>query len=223
MVQAERRQHYDGYTFTAGMHMQRHEPSQAFTWSRTLISICRCRAWHVRHGDAVPGPVHNERVTGRIRYPFEPKSIARLRAGQFWAVPLSDGRHACGRVLHVPGKADSLYLNSRIFLAGLMDWSGSGPPTSEAIAGCGILAQGSMHVVAIRDTGSLIIGQRDLELDGITGLQEISHRAGGTVWLYEGGLRLRPATAEERRTMPVMSGWGRRFIQILAEKHFVHH
>jgi len=77
-----------------------------------------------------------------------------------------------------------------------------------------------MHVAAIRGTGSLIIGQRDLELDGTAGLREVSHRGGGTVRLYEGGLRLRPATAEESRTLPVMSVWGRRFIQMLAEKHF---
>jgi hypothetical protein len=165
--------------------------------------------------------VQNERVTGRTGYPFEPKSIARLLAGQFWAVPLSDGRHACGRVLHVPGKADSLYLNARIFLAGLMDWSGSGSPTGEAIAGHGLLAQGMMHVAAIRDVGNPIVGQRALELDGITGLRQVSHRGGGTVWLYEGGQRLRPATADERAILPVMSVWGRQFIQVLAEKHFV--
>ena len=53
-----------------------------------------------------------------------------------------------------------------------------------------------MHVAAIRDTGSLILGQRDLGLDEITGLREVSHRGAGTVWLYEAGLRLRPATAE---------------------------
>jgi hypothetical protein len=174
----------------------------------------------LRSGGVAPRAVHNDRVTGRTGYPFEPKSIARLQAGQFWAVPLSDGRHACGRVLHVPGTADSLCLNSRIFLAGLMDWAGSKPPTNEAIAGCGVLAQGMMHVVAIRDTSGLIIGQRDLQLDEITGLREVSHRGGGTVWLYEGGLRLRPATAEESRILPVMSVWGRRVIQVLAEKHF---
>jgi hypothetical protein len=97
-----------------------------------------------------------------------------------------------------------------------------GVPQGEAIAGCGILAQGRMHVAAIRDTGSLIIGQRDLELDGLTGLREISHRAGGTVWLYEGGRRLRPATGEERRTLPVMSVWGRHVFQLLAENHLAH-
>ena len=77
-----------------------------------------------------------------------------------------------------------------------------------------------MHVATIRDSGSLILGQRDLELDAITGLREVSHRGGGTVWLYEGGVRLRPATAEESRTLPVMSVWGRQFIQVLARKHF---
>ena len=52
-----------------------------------------------------------------IAYPFEPKSITYLRAGQFWAVPLSDGRFGCGRVLYVPGPSEpgpSLYLNTRI-------------------------------------------------------------------------------------------------------------
>jgi hypothetical protein len=70
-------------------------------------------------------------------------------------------------------------------------------------------------------TGSLIIGQRDLELDGLTGLREISRRAGGAVWLYQGGRQLRRATEEERRTLPVMSVWERQVIQLLAEKHFV--
>jgi hypothetical protein len=125
-----------------------------------------------------------------------------------------------------PRKADpepSLYLNTRIFLAELMDWSGSAPPASEAIAGCGILAQGRMHVAAIADTGSVILGQRDLELDGLTGLRQVTHRGGGTVCPYQGGQRLRPATEDERSTLPVMHVWGRRVIQLIAEARFVRH
>lgn len=159
-------------------------------------------------------------MTGETGYPFEPKSIARLQAGHFWAVPLSDGRHACGRVLHVWSTTDSLYLNSRVFLAGLMDWTGPEPPTGESIAGHGLLAQGMMHVAAIRGTGGLILGQRDLELDRIAGLRHVSPPGGGTVWLYEGGRRLRPATVEESRTLPVLGGWGHRFIHALAENRF---
>jgi hypothetical protein len=67
-------------------------------------------------------------------------STARLQAGQFWAMPLSDGRHACGKVVHVPEAVGSLCLNSRTFLARLMDWSGLEPLTSETIARCGLLA-----------------------------------------------------------------------------------
>jgi hypothetical protein len=89
-----------------------------------------------------------------------------------------------------------------------MDWSGSGPPDSPVIAGCGILAQGSKHVAAMSDTASVILGWRDLEFDRLTGRREVTHRAGGTVWLYQGGQRLSPAAADGRRTLPVMSVWG---------------
>jgi hypothetical protein len=47
-------------------------------------------------------------------YPFVPKTNAQLVAGQSWSIPLSDGRFACGRVLHngsawvdVPGQVKS--------------------------------------------------------------------------------------------------------------------
>jgi hypothetical protein len=167
---------------------------------------------------------HHQLVPNEITYPFEAKSIAYLRAGQFWGVPLSNGWFGCGRVLYVPKATDpkpNLYLNTRGFFGGLMDWSGDEPPTSEAIAGSKLLTQGKIHVVALKDTDSKILGQRDLALDNITGLTEISHRAGGTVWLYEGAARLRPATGEERRTLPIMSTWGRRVIQVAAEKYLV--
>jgi len=35
-------------------------------------------------------------------YPFIPKSNRYLEVGQFWALPLSDGRYGCGRVMAVP-------------------------------------------------------------------------------------------------------------------------
>jgi hypothetical protein len=167
---------------------------------------------------------HDQVVPKAIAYSFEPRSIAHLRAGQSWAVPLSDGRFGCGRVLYVPKprrSTASLYLNTRIFVAGLMDWSGDEPPTAKTIAGYKLLDQGLAHVAAITDTGSTILGQRVLEQDGLSGLLQVSHRGGGTVWLYEGGRRLRAATAQERQTLPVMAVWGRRVIVLLAETHLV--
>ena len=131
-------------------------------------------------------------------YPFEPKSNAHLLPGQFWGVPLSDGRWACGRVLAVKTQSDAYFPgNSRTFLAALMYWQGDQPPTTEAIAGRQVLAQGWAHVRSIQLNGQMILGRRDLGLDGIRGLREVTHRGGGTVMVYEGATPLRPATREE--------------------------
>jgi hypothetical protein len=157
-------------------------------------------------------------------YPFEPKSNAYLLPGQFWGVPLSDGRWACGRVLAVKAKPDAYFPgNSRMFLAALMGWHGDEPPTAAAIAGRQVVAQGWAHVKSIQLNGRVILGCRDLGLDGICGLREVTHRGGGTVMLYEGAIPLRPATAKEAATMSVFSTWGSSVISVLAERLFVRH
>lgn len=155
-------------------------------------------------------------------YPFEPKSNAHLLPGQFWGVPLSDGRWACGRVLARKTESDDYFPgNSRTFLAALMDWEGDDPPTADGIEGREVVAQGWAHILTIRENGRLVLGHRDLALDGIRGLREVTHRLGGTVMLYEGATPVRPATREEAATMPVLSTWGFRVISVLAERLFV--
>lgn len=155
-------------------------------------------------------------------YPFEPKSNVYLRPGQFWGLPLSNGRWACGRVVAVKTEPDAYFPgNSRTFLAGLMDWEGDAPPTAEDLAGRSVVAQGWAHVRTIQQNGRAILGERDLALDGITGLVEVTHRGGGTVMLYEGATPLRSATREEARTLPVLSTWGFKVISGLAERLFV--
>jgi hypothetical protein len=155
------------------------------------------------------------------RYPFVPKSNAYLRAGQFWAVPLSDGRSACGRVLDVPLLEDPhVPVNSRMFLAGLLDWVGPRPPTDESIGGARLIAQGFAHIKAILTTGGEILGWRDLAADGIVAERWRSHVAGGTVWVYEGARRLRPVHDDDRE-LPLMGTWGYSVVRVLAEQRFV--
>lgn len=126
--------------------------------------------------------------------------------GQFWGVPLSDGHWACGRVLAIKKDSDQYFPgNSRIFLAALMDWESDDPPTSDAIAGSSVIAQGWAHVVTIQKHGRLVLGQRDLALDDIRGLREVTHRDGGTVMVYEGATPLRPATSSEAASLRVFS------------------
>jgi hypothetical protein len=152
-----------------------------------------------------------------VRYPFEPKSTAHLEPGQFWGLPLSDGRFGCGRVLAVPRDADPFVpASTRIFLAGVHRWVGDAPPTGDDIAGAELLAQGFAHVRTIRENGGQVLGRRPLELDGLIPRHWRSHEAGGTVWVYEGSTRLRPATAADA-SLPVMTTWGFKVISVIAE------
>jgi hypothetical protein len=154
-------------------------------------------------------------------YPFVPKSNRWLEPGQYWAVPLSDARFACGRVLDVPREQDPHVTVARtLFLAGLLDWVGTTPPTSRAIAGAVLVEQGFAHIKAITTTGAAILGQRDLDADGIVPALWRSHEAGGTVWVYEGARRVRPATSADR-ALPLMGTWGYSVIRVLAEHRFV--
>ena len=149
-------------------------------------------------------------------YPFVPKSTASLRAGQYWAVPLSDGRFACGRVIAtLPGER-------RLFLAALMDWVSDAPPGFESLAGAGDLVDnGEASIKAITETGGEILGIRPLDADGIEPLIRVSHRGGGTVYLLRGATRVRAATAEEAATLPVLATWGYLSIAVKAEARFV--
>src|SRR3954467_14200909 len=104
-------------------------------------------------------------MTKRPHYPFVPKSTTHLKAGHFWSIPLQNRGFACGRVIQLRIQNDKR--DSRVFLGGLMDWFGESPPTAEAIAGCGVIAQGSLHVKAIRENAGQVLGFRDLSLEDI--------------------------------------------------------
>ncbi|MEA2546054.1 MAG: hypothetical protein QOI09_1327 [Chloroflexota bacterium] len=98
-------------------------------------------------------------------YPLTPKTTAQLIPGQFWSIPLSDGRFGCGRVIRIEdGKA--IGRRTR-FIGAILDWDGDAPPSPEAIAGSGVLAVGNAHVRLISFGGGAILGEQPLNLDGI--------------------------------------------------------
>jgi hypothetical protein len=99
-----------------------------------------------------------------LGYPLVPRSNRYLRAGQFWALPLRDGRFGCGRVMAVPafGPSDRVGV-----VVGLMDWVGVGRPTLVEIAGRGVLEQAKSRFETISNTGGEVLGNRPLELDGL--------------------------------------------------------
>lgn len=130
----------------------------------------------------------------KVEYPFKPKTNRFLLPGQFWAIPLSSGRYACGRVVELMLKGK---IGSRSsFLAGLMEWVGENPPVAKDLI---VVEQGSVHIKTIHKTGidGMILGHRPLELDGIEADYFRSQEAFGGCTLMKGFKELQPITKEE--------------------------
>lgn len=97
-------------------------------------------------------------------YPFEPKSTAYVRPGDFWAIPTRRGGwYCCGRVLAVDVQEVA---TSRSLIVGLLDWCEPDPPTSDRIVGCIVLDYGVVHIKTVRETGGVLLGHRPLDADG---------------------------------------------------------
>lgn len=139
-------------------------------------------------------------------YPFKPTSTAKLQPGDFWALPLADGRFGCGRVIAM--KADAGPGQRSMLLAGVMDWVGTSPPSVDSLAGCATRAQGQIHLRSIWETGGEILGNRPLEADGIEVGEFLSEQPGRNCMLMRGYDVVRPATSDEQLRLPVFPTWG---------------
>jgi hypothetical protein len=121
------------------------------------------------------------RASMTLRYPFTPKSNRFLRPGQFFAIPLSNGGYAAGRVTAVPAFGP----NDRTGLAvGLMDWSGDHPPQAADLQGRKVLVQAKTNYRVISRTGGLVLGERPLGADRIKALDPYESTVGRSfnVW-----------------------------------------
>lgn len=152
-------------------------------------------------------------------YPFIAKTTAYLTDGDFWSIPLSDGRFACGRVLQVTDKDGDRHRN--FFGAGLMDWIESAPPTANALSGHVATEQARCYVEAIALSPLGILGNRPLHLDGITLVEELAWSPVNNVPIVRGIDLPRRATNEEKRTLPMGRWWYKDSLQELAERKFV--
>jgi hypothetical protein len=150
-------------------------------------------------------------VRRHMQYPIVPKSTKDLLPGQFWSIPLADGRFGCGRVLQLNG--DQIPTPMRSFLGGLHHWVSSSPPDVSSPLGCDFVAFGIMHIKAITKTGGFVLGQRSLESDKI----EIPLLLHGTD-IVRGAQSLRPAQPDEIRQLLRLGYWGFDYIQTLANE-----
>jgi hypothetical protein len=151
------------------------------------------------------------------QYPFAPRSNAYLRPGQFWAVPLRDGRFAAGRVVHID--RTQRYGARSTFVAGLTDWVGHAEPTPQDMQASHILDMGDANVITIRETGGEILGIADLHIS--EDHLHVRSRGAFPVTLLRNGQPDGLATREQMQQLPVWSGWGFKVIEIMANHKFV--
>lgn len=98
-------------------------------------------------------------------FPFEPRTTAHVRPGDFWAIPTRRGGwYCCGRVL-ATGVEGSRGRRTAL-VVGLMDWCEPHPPTTDALAGAVVTGYGAAHIKTIRETGGPLLGHRPFEPDG---------------------------------------------------------
>jgi hypothetical protein len=98
-------------------------------------------------------------------FPFIPKSTSHLERGQFWAIPLTNGRFGAGCVVGrqlLNGKP-----RSRSFIAGVIEWCGPEIPTISILKNCRVLKYGFAHIKAITESGGSILGMASLQLDSL--------------------------------------------------------
>lgn len=146
----------------------------------------------------------------QAEYPFTPKSTARLSAGDFWSVPLSDGSYGCGLVLQ---KAPDGTPRSRVsFCGGLLDWNGCTAPAPTDLANSKVLAQGYVHILAITSFGR-VLGNLDARV-----------RPSPILW-HDGGQHVlqgydivRRWSIADRSVVPALEYWGWDIIKEKAEK-----
>lgn len=161
-------------------------------------------------------------------YPFKPKSVSRLKPGQFFGFVLSNGTYAAGQVLTVPAHQDAdpgghLLRTQRVFVYGLLNWNGVSPPSAADLDGASVVRWGQAHIKAITEYApGMILGSCDLLTTGGGNAGRMkSHTAGGTVWVYQWGHCEGPAKSEDLTTLETMGTWGYGFGLALAERMFV--
>ena len=152
-----------------------------------------------------------------MKYPFIPKSNKSLTAGDYWIIKLENGNYAVGLVVDIPEIKTKLRME---FIAGLLDYSNSKKPELEDLLNARIVKQGKTHVKTIGYTGKEIVGNINLESNGIEPLIQRSQIGfQPDAWIVRGYRRVRNMKRDDVEKYSVLGGWGFDMIKIFAEEN----
>ena len=154
----------------------------------------------------------------KATYPFIPRSTAQLEPGQFWTFTMRNSEYACGVVLQLVSFGDKT--NTRMFVAGLLNWTGSQKPTSDDLVKCAVIEHGEVHIKTITENSGEILGKIPWDESRLEIPLSLSESPGPNCMLQRGSEILGKASPEQQENLDVFGTWGYRFICRLAEKHF---
>jgi hypothetical protein len=146
-------------------------------------------------------------------YPFVPVKASEIQEGDFYYIPLSNGKFACGRLLLLKRKSGR---KTKSILVGLHDWTGDEYPTKEDIHQCDIIEQGVMHINSISHVKGEVLGHKPLSEDNLKPL--LQFEAGD---LLDGFENIGKLPVEDYKKYSRRSTYGLNVIKLLAEKNFV--
>ncbi|MDF1723140.1 MAG: hypothetical protein P1U59_01405 [Alcanivorax sp.] len=147
-----------------------------------------------------------------MEYPFQPKSTLHFQVGNFWPILLPDGDFACGMVLALtPG-------SRTMFLAALLDWRGSEPPTGSDLIDCKVLEQGEAHLKVIKEGYGWITGMLPKDVEPPSPLLWTEHLGEAKWGLYRGFELINVIDSERAEQYPRKRTWGYNVINRLAAR-----
>lgn len=146
-------------------------------------------------------------------YPLVPKKASEIQEGDYYYIPLSNGKYACGRLLEIQRKSGR---RTKTILVGLHNWSGDAYPTKEDIHQCEIIKQGVIHLNSISHVKGEILGHKPLSEDDLKPLLQME--AG---YLIDGFENIGEIPVEDYKKYSRRSSYGLNVIKLLSEKHFV--
>ncbi|QIZ83957.1 hypothetical protein HF888_06825 [Bermanella marisrubri] len=148
----------------------------------------------------------------KVMYPITPTKASEIKEGEYFYIPLNDGRFACGRILLIEKKNGR---KTKLLLVGLHDWSGSKHPSQVDIHECPIIEQGVLHINSISHVGGEIIGFKPLQEDGLKPFLQVE--AG---YLLDGFENLGSIPSEEYCNYTRRTTYGLNSISLKANKYF---
>ena len=120
-------------------------------------------------------------------FPLSPRSTASLELGDLIAVPCEPSGWACLQVVDLKREGAGARTS---FVAGVLPWRGSAPPTGRDVAGLAAVEQGLVRIELFTDGGLQVVDRGEVVSTGLpSNLRDMRVGAVHKVWGWKTAIR----------------------------------